>query len=214
MNGEADLSLLLDDGKNEWKVIMNFSLIQRFLEVLERKFLSEKPYKFGHGMKGNNLENNVVAFATDSIAVRKKISNLGSEELGDMKLDNEAHDVIFLSNGFYRFKGAWKKRGIGYDNEKKQEIEHEDTLVDKDGMLYIKVKTTRNTHIKRGILFNKLKDVGKIEECEKKINLNSDKKRFWLSELKSLNDGTFCDSVSIPIDLVGEIGFKRGSGVL
>ena len=163
-------------------------------------------YRF---MKENNLENDVVAFATDSIAVRKKISDLGNEELGDMKLDNEAHDVIFLSNGFYRFKGAWKKRGIGYDNEKKQEIEHEDTLVDKDGMLYIKVKTTKNTHIKSGILFNKLKDVGKIEEYEKKINLNSDKKRFWLSELKSLNDGTFCDSMAMPIDLVGKLVSKE-----
>jgi hypothetical protein len=52
-------------------------------------------------------------------------------------------------------------------------------------------------------LFNKLKDVGKIETYEKKINLNSDKKRLWLSELKSLNDETFCDSMPIPIDLVG-----------
>ncbi|MDE1843943.1 MAG: hypothetical protein KGI10_01280 [Thaumarchaeota archaeon] len=77
-----------------------------------------------------------------------------------------AHYVIFLSNGFYRFKDIWKKRGIGYDNEKKQENEYEYTLADKDGMLYIKVKTTRNTHIKSGILFNMLKEVGKIEIYE------------------------------------------------
>src|SRR3989442_879058 len=37
------------------------------------------------------------------------------------------------------------------------------------------------------------------EEYEKKINLNSDKKRFWLSELKSLNDSSFCDSFAIKI---------------
>ena len=41
------------------------------------------------------------------------------------------------------------------------------------------------------------------------INLNSDKKRFWLSELKSLNDGSFCDSVSMPIDLVGKLVSKE-----
>ena len=58
-------------------------------------------------------------------------------------------------------------------------------------------------------MFNKLKDVGKIEEYEKKINLNSDKKRFWLSELKSLNDKSFCDSVSMPIDLVGKLVSKE-----
>ena len=44
--------------------------------------------------------------------------------------------------------------------------------------------------------------------CEK-INLNSDKKRFWLSELKSLNDGMFCDSVAMPIDLVGKLVSKE-----
>ena len=58
-------------------------------------------------------------------------------------------------------------------------------------------------------MFNRLKDVGKIEEYEKKINLNSDKKRFWLSELKSLSDKSFCDSVAMPIDLVGKLVSKE-----
>ena len=58
-------------------------------------------------------------------------------------------------------------------------------------------------------MFNKLQDVGKIEPYEKKINLNSDKKRFWLSELKSLNDGSFCDSVPIPADMVADLIAKE-----
>lgn len=169
-------------------------------------FARSQLYRF---MKENNLENDVVAFATDSIAMRRKLSIPTSEKLGEMKLDKAGNDVIFLSNGFYRFKGVWKKRGIGYDNEKKQEIEHLDSKIDKDGNFYIKVKTTKTTHIKSGILFNKLQDVGKIEEYEKKINLNSDKKRFWLSELKSLNDKSFCDSVAMPIDLVGKLVSKE-----
>lgn len=169
-------------------------------------FARSQLYSF---VRKHNLENDVIAFATDSIAVHKKIPNLHSEKLGEMKLDKEGNDIIFLSNGFYRFNDTWKKRGIGYDNEKKQEIEHEDTKIDRDGNLYIKVKTTRTTHIKSGILFNKLKDVGKIEEYEKKINLNSDKKRFWFSELKSLKDNSFCDSVAMPIDLVGKLVSKE-----
>jgi hypothetical protein len=169
-------------------------------------FARSQLYRF---MREHNLENDVVAFATDSIAVRTKIPNLHSEKLGEMKLDKEGNDVIFLSNGFYRFNGVWKKRGIGYDNEKRQEIEHLDSKIDKDGNFYIKVKSTKTTHIKSGILFNKLKDVGKIEEYEKKINLNSDKKRFWLSELRSLNDKSFCDSVAMPIDLVGKLVSKE-----
>ncbi|MDE1763188.1 MAG: hypothetical protein KGH88_02955 [Thaumarchaeota archaeon] len=85
--------------------------------------------------------------------------------------------MYFLSNGFYLFNGVWKNRGIGYDAERKAEIEHLDTKVDEDGSLYITVKTTKTTHIKSGIIYNKLDKIGKIEEYEKKIGLNSDRKR-------------------------------------
>ncbi len=169
-------------------------------------FVRAQLYSF---VKKYGLENDVVAFATDSIACRKKIEGLDSPELGQMKLDKSGSDAIFLSNGFYRFNGIWKKRGIGFDHEKRQEIEHIDSKIDRDGQFYIRVKTTRTTHIKSGILFNKLSKVGQIKPYERKINLNSDKKRFWFSDLKSLHDGTFCDSYPIPIDLVGNIISKE-----
>ena len=155
--------------------------------------------------KKNKLDNHVVAYATDSVACQKKIPNLDSKMLGEMKLDKSATDVIFLSNGFYLFNKVWKNRGIGFDKERKIEIEHLGTKVKKDGQLYIGVKSTRTTHIKSGILYNRLKKVGKIEDYEKKINLNSDKKRFWDSDLISLQDKKMCDSVPIPADLVGEL---------
>jgi hypothetical protein len=85
--------------------------------------------------------------------------------------------------------------------ERKVEIEHLDTRVSENGDLYIAVRTTRVHHIRNGILLNNLGSVGKIEEYEKKINLNSDRKRFWLGEVKSLNDKTFCDSVPINVSL-------------
>ena len=44
---------------------------------------------------------------------------------------------------------------------------------------------------------------------QKKIKLNSDKKRFWLSELKSLNDGSSCDSVPIPADIDADLISKE-----
>ncbi len=169
-------------------------------------FTRRQLYEF---TKKNKLDNYVVAYATDSIACQKKIENLDSMKLGEMKLDKYADDVVFLSNGFYRFNGVWKQRGIGYDHSKKIEIEHLDTKISKDGQLYISVKSTRTTHIKSGILFNRLKNVGKITPYEKKMNLNSDKKRFWLDSLESLHDGKMCDSMPIPIDLVGEIISKE-----
>jgi hypothetical protein len=163
-------------------------------------------YRF---MKENKLERDVVAFATDSIACRKKIPNLNSKKLGEMKLDNQGNDTYFLSNGFYRINDVWKKRGIGYDTEKKIDIEHLDTKIDKKGQLYITVQTTKTTHIKGGIVYDRISDIGKIETYEKKIGLNSDRKRYWFSELESLNDEKFCDSVPIPIDLVGDIISKN-----
>jgi hypothetical protein len=165
-------------------------------------FARAQLYRF---MKGNNLDNHVVAFATDSLAVQKEIPNLNSKQLGEMKLDKYAKDVIFLSNGFYRFKGTWKNRGIGYDVERKVEIEHLDTKVAKDGQLYISVKTTKTTHLKSAILYNRLKHIGKIEVYEKKIHLNSDRKRFWDKDLRSLNDDSSCDSIPINASLVADI---------
>ena len=157
-----------------------------------------------------DIEKDVVAFATDSVAVTKELSGLDSEALGEMKLDKHADDVIYLSNGFYRFNGTWKQRGIGYDREKKVEIAHLGTRVGDDGQLYIAVETTRTTHIKSGILYNKLKSVGKIEHYEKKIGLNSDRKRMWFEDLESLHDTKSCDYAPININLVADIIAKEG----
>jgi len=43
----------------------------------------------------------------------------------------------------------------------------------------------------------------KLYDFVRKNSLESDKKRFWDSDLESLNDGKMCDSVPIPADLVG-----------
>jgi hypothetical protein len=34
-----------------------------------------------------------------------------------MKLDGEGNDVIFFSNGFYKFNGIWKKWEIERDSK-------------------------------------------------------------------------------------------------
>ena len=81
-----------------------------------------------------------------------------------------------------------------------------------DGQLYIGVATTKTVHIKSGIIFNKLKDVNKIVEYEKRIKLNSDQKRHWTPvELLSLRDGTYCDSTPINAGLVADIIAKKSN---
>ena len=58
---------------------------------------------------------------------------MNSTKLGDFSFDNKADDVFVLQNGFYRFNGKWKQRGLGKLNGR--EIEHLGTF-EKDGRLY------------------------------------------------------------------------------
>ena len=46
----------------------------------------------------------------------------------------------------------------------------------------------RSNRLRQSILSNNLKDIGKFTEKTREINLNADKKRFWLQELTGIND--------------------------
>jgi hypothetical protein len=123
-----------------------------------------------------------------------------------MELDKRADDVIFLSNGFYRFNGKCKQSVVLAMIERRRQ--RDSTSRHKgggeDGQLYILVEPTRATHIKSGIRYNRLTDVGKIERYENHITLNSDRKRFWLDDVKSLNDKTHCNSLPVNASLVAD----------
>ena len=122
-------------------------------------------------------------FATDSICTTRKI-NLKSAKLGEFSHENEANDVFFLQNGLYRFNSKWKLRGLGRLGTK--QIEHLDTF-EKDGKLFYKFKVTRANRLRQSILSNKLSEIGKITEKTREVNLNADKKRFWLESLTGIN---------------------------
>jgi len=145
-------------------------------------------------VKRNNLESDLVSFATDSICVTRKLK-INSKKLGDFSKENEANDVFFLQNGIYRFNGKWKQRGLGTLGTK--QIEHLDTF-EKDGKLYYKFKVLRSNRLRQSILSNNLKDIGKITERTREINLNADKKRFWVENLTGINDKM---NTSLPISL-------------
>ena len=145
-------------------------------------------------VKVNKLEKELVSFATDSICVTKKLK-INSHKLGDFSKENEAKDVFFLQNGVYRFNGKWKNRGIGSLGI--NQIEHLDTF-EKDGKLFYRFKVLRSNRLIQSILSNNLKDIGKITEKTREINLNADKKRFWLETLTGINDKM---NRSLPISL-------------
>ncbi len=143
-------------------------------------------------VKEHDLEKYLVAFATDSVCVTRKV-DVNSKELGGFSLEKYAKDVYYLQNGFYRFN-TWKLRGLGKLGKK--EIEHVDTI-EKDGRLYIKYLVNRTKQLASAIIQNKIEEIGRINEEAREVNLNSDDKRFWLGSLEDINDEKMNKSTSI-----------------
>jgi hypothetical protein len=143
----------------------------------------------------NELEKDVVAFATDSVCVTQKL-NFTSSRLGVFSLADSATDVYYLQNGIYRFNGKWKQRGFGKLESK--DIEHLDTI-ERDGRLYYKLKLMRSARLRSSIIQNQLSEIGKIKLITREINLNADRKRFWLGNIKSVEE-RLCNE-SVPISL-------------
>lgn len=144
-------------------------------------------------VKRHKIERNVVAFATDSVCTTRKITS-SSNELGVFSLDKSGDDVFFLQNGIYRVNGKWKQRGLGHLGTK--EIEHLDTI-EKDGKLFYKFKVIRPGQLRSSIIQDKIENIGKFSEITREINLNADKKRVWLNEIKNIQDLTSNDSIPI-----------------
>jgi len=144
----------------------------------------------------NNIEKQVVSFATDSICCTKKL-DIDSTKLGEFSFDNSASDVFYLQNGIYRFNGKWKQRGLGKLGIK--EIEHLDTF-EKDGKLFLKFKVLRNTRLRSSILLDTVSEIGKIKTIERQVNLNADKKRFWLGEIEKIDFKVMNESMPISLN--------------
>ena len=111
--------------------------------------------------------------------------------------EGESDDTFYLQNGFYRFNGKWKQRGFGKIGSK--EIEHINT-VEKDGKLLAKLQVLRNSRLRSSIIQNRLQDIGKIREITKEINLNADRKRFWLGKIASIDQKTMNESFPISLN--------------
>ncbi|MDH3854958.1 MAG: hypothetical protein OES27_02430 [Nitrosopumilus sp.] len=80
-----------------------------------------------------------------------------------------------------------------------KEIEYLDT-VEKDGKLIAKMKVLRNTRLRSSILQNNILNIGKIRMIDREINLNADRKRFWLGRIESMNDRVMNESMSLSLD--------------
>jgi len=144
-------------------------------------------------VRKNDLERDVAFFATDSICTTKKL-NVNSINLGDFSFDNQADDIFVLQNGFYRFNGKWKQRGLGKLGTR--EIEHLDTF-EKEGRLYYRFKVLRNNRLRSSIREDRISDIGKIKPITREFNLNADRKRFWLGRIESIDRKENNDSMPL-----------------
>jgi hypothetical protein len=142
-----------------------------------------------------NIEKETVAFATDSICTTKKL-DIDSEKLGEFSYEGSADDVFFLQNGFYRFNGKWKQRGLGKIGTK--QIEHLETF-EKDGKLFYRARVLRNTRLRSSIIQNKISEIGKIKQVTREINLNADRKRLWLGKIESIDSKIMNDSMPLSL---------------
>lgn len=159
-----------------------FSFITGFARAQLYRFVME-----------NDIEREVVSFATDSICTTRKL-DIDSDQLGEFSFDNSADDVFYLQNGFYRFGKKWKQRGLGKLGGK--EIEHLDTF-EKNGRLYYRFIVNRNNRLRSSILQNDIDKIGKIKPNVREVNLNADRKRLWLGTIKSVDSKIMNESVPI-----------------
>jgi len=152
-----------------------------------------KLYEFVRKM---GIEREVVNMHTDSICTTVDLDN-DSDELGEFSFDNSAEDTFVLQNGINRFNGEWKKRGIGKLGSKK--IEDMKTY-EKNGRLYSKFKIIRAGRLRASIWQNAISDIGKFKVIEREVNLNADRKRFWLGTIKSTDDKTMNESIPLSLN--------------
>ena len=147
-------------------------------------------------MRKMDIEKQLVSFATDSICTIKKL-DIDSAELGKFSFVQSADDVFILQNGINRFNGKWKQRGLGKLGSK--EIENFKNY-ERDGKLFAKFKINRSGRLRSSILQDSIHKIGKFKVIEREINLNADRKRFWLGSIKSIDDRIMNESVSLSLN--------------
>lgn len=94
-------------------------------------------------------------------------------------------------------ENKWKQRGLRKLQDK--DIEHLETII-KKGKLYLKYKVLRSSRLRSSILQDRLSDIGRIKTFEKEVNLNADKKRFWLGEIENIDSRIMNDSLPISMN--------------
>ena len=155
----------------------------------------------------------IVMFATDGIFSHKKLNLDIGQNLGQM--DYEYHPkFILLMAGIYSYNTVLnpdlkpKSRGFSLKTfytengvKKSRNFDfNEYGIIEKEGSYYYEVVNIRPLSIAKSVIEHKQdpKEIGKMIDIVKKIDLNGDKKRIWFNDIKSIYD----NSKSITANLI------------
>lgn len=158
-----------------------------------------------------SLEENMVSFATDSITTVKPLPGIVSNDLGGMKLADSASDMYCIQNGFRKSNGKWKLRGLGYDKERKIEIEHKESVETPDGRVILVLERKRPQRLKSAILRERIHDIGRFKIDKREVDLNADTKRFWPERITSIHSELCVGSVPLDVNLDGALYAKKNN---
>lgn len=159
-----------------------------------------------------SLQEETAAFATDSITTTRPLPGIATNVLGGMKLADSCNDLYCIQNGFRRSNGNWKLRGLGFDKEKNVAIEHVDTVETSDGRVVLVLERQRPQRLKSAIKSGKIREIGKFKIYKKEIDLNADKKRFWLQRITTVHSDLCIGSMPLDVNLDGRL-YAKESGL-
>lgn len=159
------------------------------------------------------LEQDLVAYATDSITTRKTLPSVITNDLGGLKLADQSSDMFSIQNGFRRSNGKWKLRGIGFDKAQKVEIEHIDTIETRDGRVVLVLERKKPQRLKSAIRRGAIHEIGKFRTFKREIDLNADTKRFWPGRITTVHSELNVGSMPLDINLDGRL-YAKETGLL
>jgi len=141
-----------------------------------------------------NLESDIISVATDAILTKRKL-DLNSKLLGEFsyKESTEDDNVVIIQNGIMLSNNMLiKSRGFMKEGGKKIELSEIEIPV---GKQYMILKGKKPNTLIDSIRKGRIDKINKFEPYEKKINFNADHKRFWILDMKDINDKRMYESI-------------------
>ena len=140
-----------------------------------------------------------ISVKNSKIVLKNNHDPFSQPQIEEWFINNMPYEKIILQG-----KGYISTEALTLLSQNNRNVILLDTF-EKDGRLYYKFNVLRNSRLRSSIIQNKLHNIGEITQITKEINLNVDRKRFWLGKIASINQKESNESVPISLN-----HFKKG----